>query len=412
MQSRLFCLIFLILTHFANQAQTGGPNQSVPQPGQPQPTNPNQPTPQPTGQSQTISPTTYHHKKAPAKNLAVIGYYAGRSSAIDSFPTEKLTHIIFSFCHLNGNLLSVANANDTATIRHLVALKDKNPNLKVILSLGGWGGCKTCPDVFATDSGRRDFVSSVRELTDYFHTDGLDLDWEYPSLENVPGYPYTPQDKDHFTELIKLLRKDLGRKKEISFAAGGFTDYLRTSIDWKQVAPRVDYINLMSYDLVNGYSTRTGHHTALYSTPEQLESTDHAIRYLDSIGVPLNKVAIGVAFYARVFEEVDSINNGLYQSCHFLRGVSYKDQATVLSADKGYVYHWDPVAQAPYAYNAGQRRFASFDDSTSIRVKTQYAIDRRLGGVMFWQLTEDRFSGGLLDVIDNTKSTEAKGIKN
>ena len=252
-------------------------------------------------------------------------------------------------------------------------------------------------------AGRRDFVRSVGELTDYFHTDGLDLDWEYPALENVPGYPYTPQDKDHFTELIKLLRKNLGRKKEISFAAGGFTDYLRTSIDWKEVAPRVDYINLMSYDLVNGYSTKTGHHTALYSTPEQLESTDHAVRYLDSIGVPLSKVAIGLAFYARVFENVDSINNGLYQSCRFLRGVSYKDQATLLSPDNGYVYHWDPVAQAPYAYNARQRLFASFDDSTSIRLKTQYALRKKLGGVMFWQLTEDRFSGGLLDVIDNTK---------
>jgi len=101
---------------------------------------------------------------------------------------------------------------------------------------------------------------------------------------------------------------------------------------------------------------------------------------------------------------VDSINNGLYQSCRFLRGVSYKDQATVLSADNGYVYHWDPTAQAPYAYNASQRRFATFDDSTSIRIKTQYAIDKKLAGVMFWQLAEDRFSGGLLDVIDNTKS--------
>ncbi|HEY4288337.1 MAG TPA: glycoside hydrolase family 18 protein [Puia sp.] len=385
MKFRLFCLLVLVLIGFTNQAQTVNPDHVA-------------------GQRQLTTITRRHHSRASAKHLAVIGYYAGRNSAIDSFATEKLTHIIFSFCHLEGNLLHVDNANDTARIRHLVALKDKNPHLKVILSLGGWGGCKTCPDVFATDSGRRDFVRSAHQLIDYFHTDGLDLDWEYPGLENVPGYPYTPQDKDHFTELIKLLRKDLGRKKEISFAAGGFTDYLQTSIDWEQVAPEVDYINLMSYDLVNGYSTRTGHHTGLYSTPGQLESTDQAVRYLDSIGVPLSKVAIGVAFYARVFDNVDSTNNGLYQSCRFLRGVSYKDQAAFLSADSGYTYHWDSAAQAPYAYNASQRRFASFDDSTSIRLKTEYAIRKRLGGVMFWQLTEDRFSGGLLDVIDNTKN--------
>jgi chitinase len=335
--------------------------------------------------------------------LAVIGYYSGRGSGLDSFPTEKLTHIIFSFCHLKGNRLSVNNANDSNTIRHMVALKEKNPGLKVILSLGGWGGCKTCPDVFATRQGRLEFVRSAKELLEYFHADGIDLDWEYPGLPNVPGYSYTPDDKDHFTALIRLLRKKLDRQAEISFAAGGFTDYLRKSIDWKKVVLRVNYINLMSYDLVHGYSTVTGHHTPLYSTPSQEQSTDRAVRWLDSIGVPLGKVAIGLAFYARIFENVDSVNNGLYQPCHFLSGVSYRDQAKVLSPDSGYVSHWDPVAQAPYMYNARKRLFVTFDDTLSIRLKTQYARDKHLGGVMFWELPEDRFTGGLLDVIDETK---------
>lgn len=338
-----------------------------------------------------------------ARHLAVIGYYAGRSTAVDSFPTAELTHIIFSFCHLNGNRLSIMNARDSATLHTLVALKQDHPALKVIVSLGGWGGCKTCPDVFSTDSGRQEFVQSTKELLNDFGADGIDLDWEYPALENVPGYVYYPADKDNFTAVVRLLRKTLGKKAIISFAAGGFTDYLRTSIDWKQVAPLVNYINLMSYDLVNGYATQTGHHTALYSTPEQIESTDHAIRWLDSAGVPLNKVAIGMAFYARVFSGVDSVNNGLYRPCHFSHGVSYKDEATMFSPDSGYVYHWDDVAKAPFLYNSQRQLFASLDDSVSIRVKTEYAIRKGLGGVMFWQMTEDRFSGGLLDVIDNTK---------
>ena len=160
----------------------------------------------------------------------------------------------------------------------------------------------------------------------------------------------------------------------------------------------------MTYDLVNGYAQSTGHHTPLYSTPQQVESTDHAVRWLDSAGVPLSKIAIGMAFYARVFQGADSINNGLYRPCHFLRGVSYKDQAAFFSPDSGWVYHWDPVAQAPYMYNARQQLFASFDDSVSIRLKTEYALHKHLGGVMFWQLTEDRFNGGLLDTIDAVKN--------
>ena len=341
-----------------------------------------------------------------AKRLAIIGYYAGRNTTIDSFPTQRLTHIIFSFCHLRGNKLFVNNAGDSVRIQHLVSLKMQNPSLKVILSLGGWGGCRTCPDAFATDSGRREFAASTRELSDFFHTDGIDLDWEYPSLENVPGYPYTPEDKDHFTEVIRQLRASLGRRAEISFAAGGFTKYLETSIDWKAVAPMVNYINLMTYDLVGGYSTRTGHHTPLYSTPEQIESADHAIRWLDSAGVPLKKLVIGMAFYARIYQADDTANNGLYQPGRFWRGVSYRDQEKILSADSGYVYHWDSTAMAPWLFNAQQRLFATLDDTTSIRLKTEYAIRKGLGGVMFWQLADDRyFSGGLLDLIYNTKSS-------
>jgi len=339
---------------------------------------------------------------------AVIGYYAGKNALLDSFHTEKLTHIIYSFCHLNGNLLYVNNAGDSATIRHMVALKEKNPGLKVILSMGGWGGCRTCPDVFATDQGRSEFARSVKELTDYFHTDGIDLDWEYPALTNVPGYPFTPEDKDHFTALIVLLRKELGSKHEISFAAGGFTSYLINSIDWKKVTPLVNYINLMTYDLVSGYDTITGHHTPLYSTPQQLESTDHAVRFLDSIGVPLKKIAIGVAFYARIWEGVDSVNDGLYRHGTFKRGVSYKDQAVVLSKDSGYVAHWDAIAKAPYMYNPSQHLYVTYDDSVSIRLKSRYALDKHLGGIMFWQLPEDLFSGGLLDVIDATKKEALK----
>jgi chitinase len=341
-----------------------------------------------------------------AKRLAIIGYYAGRNTAIDSFPTQRLTHIIYSFCHLRGNRLFVNNAGDSDRIRHLVSLKTQNPSLKVILSLGGWGGCRTCPDVFSTDSGRREFAASARDLTDFFHTDGIDLDWEYPALENVPGYPFTPEDKDHFTDAIRQLRSALGRRAEISFAAGGFTKYLETSIDWKAVTPMVNYINLMTYDLVGGYSKRTGHHTPLYSTPEQIESADHAIRWLDSAGVPPAKLVIGMAFYARIYQVDDTANSGLFQPGHFWRGVSYRDQPTIFSPDSGYVYHWDSTAQAPWLWNSRQHLFATLDDTTSIRLKTEYAIRRGLGGVMFWQLADDRyFSGGLLDVIYDIKSS-------
>jgi chitinase len=334
-----------------------------------------------------------------AQSLPIIGYYAGRSTMVDSFPVEDLSHIIFSFVHLKGDSLWVNNANDTLRIKHLVSLKTRNPSLKVILSMGGWGGCRSCSDVFKSKKARKYFARSVKETLDYFGADGIDLDWEYPALENVPGYPYAPVDKDDFTDVVRRLRKRLGRHKEITFAAGGFTDYILHSIDWKRVTPNVDRINLMTYDLANGYSTVTGHHTPLYSTPGHIESTDHAVHLLDSLGVPAGKIAIGAAFYGRIFENVDSLDNGLFRPAHFRSGMDYKYFSRRLSADSGFVYHWDPVAQAPYLYNPQRRWFVTYDDTTSMRLKTRYALDHHLGGIMFWELGGDAFSEGLLEAI-------------
>jgi len=155
----------------------------------------------------------------------------------------------------------------------------------------------------------------------------------------------------------------------------------------------------MTYDLIGGYSPVTGHHTPLFSTNTQVESADHAIRYLDSLGVPRNKLVLGAAFYARIFENVENVNNGLNQPGKFRRGVSYRNFLTDLSKDSGFVYHWDSTAQAPYLYQPTQKLFVTFDDSVSMRYKMQYVIDKKLQGIMFWQLADDSYSSGLLDII-------------
>ncbi|MGZ8557668.1 MAG: glycoside hydrolase family 18 protein [Chitinophagaceae bacterium] len=342
-------------------------------------------------------------RKKEKQVLSVIAYYSGNSEAIDKYPVEKLTHIIYSFCHLKGNKLNVDNKKDSATIKKLVSLKKNNSTLKVLLSLGGWGGCEFCSPVFSTEKGRNEFAWSVKELNDYFKTDGIDLDWEYPAIEGHPGHAYHAADKLNFTELVKAIRKNMGSKQEISFAAGGFPKFLEQSINWPEVMPLVNNVNLMSYDLVGGYSTKTGHHTPLYSNATQKESADDAIRYLLSIGVRADKIVIGSAFYARTWENVANINNGLYQSGKFKSFIAYDQFNKRLSEADGFIFYRDSVANAPYAYNAATKTFATFDDPVSIKNKTQYAIDKGLRGIMFWELTLDKQSGGLLHVIDQVK---------
>ena len=337
------------------------------------------------------------------KDIAVLGYFAGRTTALDSFPIGKLTHLIYSFCHLKDGKLSVDNAYDSVQIQKMVSLKKENPGLKIILSLGGWGGCKDCSLEFSTATGRKKFAHSAEEVLNYFNADGIDLDWEYPTISGFPGHRYTPEDKGNFTLLVKALRKELGKKKEITFAAGGYDQYIDSAVEWKKVMRYVDKVNLMTYDLTNGFSTVSGHHTPLYSTPEQKQSTDNAVSRLLEIGVPARKIIIGAAFYARLFWVKDTLNNGLYDPGGFSHGIPYAHLYDSISVANGFVQYWDAVAEAPYAFNRERKLLATYDDSISMRLKTQYVKKRKLGGIMFWQLAEDKFTGGLLDVIDKTR---------
>ncbi|SEN92702.1 chitinase [Flavobacterium sp. CF108] len=340
------------------------------------------------------------------KKLDIIAYYTGDSKLIDEYEVNKLDQIIFSFCHLKDGKLSVDSPKDSITIKHLVSLKAKNPQLKIVLSLGGWGGCEPCSDAFSTADGRLKFAKSVKEVSDYFKVDGLDLDWEYPAIEGLPGHLYQAADKPNFTELIKILRSTLGKKYELSFAAGGFQKYLDESIDWKAVAPLVNRINIMSYDLVNGYSKVTGHHTPLYSTNPKEESTDRAVEFLLKAGVPSEKLVIGGAFYTRQWKNVENINNGLYQAGEHFQGADFKNYATTYTEANGWKYFWDDKAKAPYWYNEGTKTFATSDNIKSIKAKTEYVKSKKLGGIMFWELTLDSFRDGMVNAIYEVKTTK------
>ncbi|MEP6796162.1 MAG: glycosyl hydrolase family 18 protein [Saprospiraceae bacterium] len=160
-----------------------------------------------------------------------------------------------------------------------------------------------------------------------------------------------------------------------------------------------DFINIMTYDLVHGYSKISGHHTPLYSTPQQIESTNHAVQLLLNAGVPAKQLVIGAAFYGRFFQIDEGNPVDLYEPCHFSHGFSSKDMQDSLSLKNGFERKWDDIAQAPYAINIKRKLVATYDDEKSVGLKTKYAIENKLGGIMFWQMCDDKFRGGLLGTI-------------
>ncbi len=331
----------------------------------------------------------------------VIAYYAGDEKSIDEFNLDGVDQIIYSFLHLKGNKLAVDNEVDSLTLLNVVNQKKKYPKLKVLVSLGGWGGCETCSDAFSTEEGRVEFAISTANIIESFKADGIDLDWEYPGISGFPGHDYKPEDRENFTDLVVQLRKYMKEGDILSFAAGASTRFFENSVEWDKVMPLVDNVNLMTYDFYGSGSSKTGHHTALSSNEFQDRSAESSIEALINLGVNPKQIFIGGAFYIKTFKNVENINNGLNQNAEWNRTYNQMDFEDLRS---NFNFYWDSLANAPYAYDSINKIFATFDDHKSIKLKSQYALENNLGGIMFWQLMNDKKQNGLLKtMVDEIK---------
>ncbi|MEP7269739.1 MAG: glycoside hydrolase family 18 protein [Saprospiraceae bacterium] len=336
---------------------------------------------------------------AQTNNYKIIAYYTGNGEVIKQFPVNKLSHIIYSFLKIQNDTLTFKIADQEKTLLQLVELKKSNPHLKIMVSIGGWGGCAPCSDLFASTYHRARFAKTTMEFFQKFNVDGIDLDWEYPTIEGYPGHKFSPEDKNNFTELVKALRKEIGSDHVLSFAAGGFTKFLEESVDWNAIMPYLDFVNLMTYDLTSGASKVTGHHTPLHNNKVQKQSASNCINWLIKYEVPADKLIMGAAFYARVWENVSNVNHGLYQPGKFKQGVPWKNHQTYFSESEGFHHYFDKKSKAPYAYSASKKLFGTFDDSKSIQEKSKFIRKKHMGGIMFWELSQDKASGGLIDVM-------------
>jgi chitinase len=343
-----------------------------------------------------------------AKVPAVIAYYTGHYKSIENYDISKLTHIVYGFARLKGSKMILGHKGDTGTVKKLVSLKKEHPSLKIIVAFGGWGGCKTCSEVFASEPGRIDFAESALELLNYFNADGLDLDWEYPSIPGYPGHRWSADDNSNFTLLLRTITKTFRGNKQLSFAAGAYQESLEKSIEWREAARLVDRIHLMTYDLRSSRHNSTGHHTPLYSTTLQHESADYAVKYLLRAGVPASKIVIGAAFYGRVFSISVKNNNLLDQPGRFKRFILFSRLKPLDSDPGGFRFHYDTIAQAAYGYNPARREFVTFDNKTSVKAKAEYVLTNGLGGLMFWELSQDDPHEGFLSVIASVLDVSAQ----
>ncbi len=276
-------------------------------------------------------------------------------------------------------------------------LKKINPDLKILISVGGWTWSKHFSDATLTNELTLKFAKSSVDIVEKHNLDGVDIDWEYPGMKG-DNNTYRPEDGKNYTNLFRHLREQLdvlgektGKQYFVTTAIGGSREFLQHT-DLEVAQKYLDYINLMSYDFDNSYDNMSAHHSNLYAPKNRpyLYSTDLTIQNLKKVGVKLSKVVMGLGFYTKgkIVDNID--NNGLYQiPVRSKSGGGYSYVKDSLVNKKGYVRYWDKQSKAPFLFNKELKHFITYDDEESVKLKCDYIKENGLAGAMFWTYFSD-----------------------
>ena len=304
---------------------------------------------------------------ASRESKVVVAYVTSWSEVMPD--PQYMTHINYAFGHVNESFNGVKIDNEER-LRQIVDLRKQKLELKVLLSIGGWGSGHFS-EMAANDEYRRAFAADCDRVVKEFALDGIDIDWEYPtsSMANISS---SPDDTENFTLLMQDIRAAIGNEKELTLATVASARY----IDFKAILPSVDFVNIMAYDMASAPK----HHSALYPSGHSGDITsDGAVTAHLKAGVPPSKLVMGMPFYGRGGDGYPS----------------FQDYNKVGNTDTQYTEKWDEVAQVPYLADKNDTLVFGFENPRSLAIKCQYILDKDLLGGMYWDYSGDNEQGDL-----------------
>ncbi|HHG8772516.1 TPA: glycoside hydrolase family 18 protein [Raoultella planticola] len=381
-----------------------------------------------------------------AGSLLSVGYFngggdvtAGPGGDIDKLDVRQITHLNYSFGLVYNNEKDETNdaLKDPARLHQIwlsekvqsdlakiPVLRQQNPQLKVLLSVGGWGA-RGFSGAAASKETRAAFIRSAQEIVQKYGLDGIDLDWEYPVNGAWGLVESQTSDRDNFTALLKELRAAFGQHKLVTIAVGANADSPKSWVDVQAIAPELDYINLMTYDMAYGtqYFNANLYDSTRWPTVAAADkySVDFVVNNYLAAGLKAGQMNLGIGFYGRVpkravepgidWSKADAQKNpvtrpyfgphqmALFNALGFDLSkdtyVKYNDIVAKLLNDpqKRFSEHWDDEAKAPWlsVQSAdGQALFAlSYENPRSVAIKAEYIRQKGLAGAMFWEYGAD-----------------------
>uniref|UniRef100_A0A8D8USC8 Probable chitinase 3 n=1 Tax=Cacopsylla melanoneura TaxID=428564 RepID=A0A8D8USC8_9HEMI len=326
----------------------------------------------------------------------------------ENIDAKLCTHVIYAFGTLKEHKLTLnedKEKDEAGKFEALIQLREKNPDIKILLAIGGWAfGSTPFKELTGNTFRMNQFVYESIEFLREHKFNGLDVDWEYPRGAD---------DRASYVNLLKELRMAFeGEAKTsgdprllLTAAVPASFEAIAAGYDVPEISKYLDFINVMTYDFHGQWERQVGHNSPLKplegATSYQKKLTvEYSAKEWVKQGAPKEKLMIGMPTYGRSFTLVDETKFDIgapasgggepgkytaeagfmsyYEVCDFLK----KDNTTLV---------WDNEQQVPFAYRDDQ--WVGFDDERSLKMKMDWLKEDGYGGIMVWSVDMDDFRG-------------------
>ncbi|MDF3001118.1 MAG: chitinase [Bacillota bacterium] len=353
----------------------------------------------------------------PRPTKIVSAYYTSWSayngySPLD-IPASNLTNINYAFAKI-GDDLKIQMGDpyiDPQNIAELNQLKNTFPQIKTLISIGGWNDSGKFSDVALSDASRTTFANSVVAFVKQYGFNGVDIDWEYPVGGGLSTNVARSADKTNFTLLLQKLREKLDAQSQLDgqnyllTIAGGAGSSYAANTQLSLIANYVDYATIMTYDIHGTWDTYTDLNAPLYTptetSPQYKWSIHQAVQTWIANGFPASKLVMGVPFYGYIYNGVTADGTGLYKNYTGGHSISYDTLLSTYTMNSSYIKYFHPEALVPWMFNGST--FISYDNEVSMANKAKYIVQNSLAGASIWELSQNKDGQLLTSLITNLK---------